>query len=104
MPSCQSATAEVTSVDAGDNLNPNPPHLLVGFQAVQVFDPATRQLETVAWLQRARWYASVATLADGNLLVVGGMQQVGGYKFVLLTDVMSQLPPTQSPCRHCHLA
>lgn len=68
-----------------------------------MFDPATRQLETVAWLQRARWYASVATLADGNLLVVGGMQQVGGYKVVLLTDVMSQLSPTQSPCRHCHL-
>jgi hypothetical protein len=60
----------------GDNLNPDPPHLLVGFQAVQVFDPPTQRIETVAWLQRARWYATIATLADGNLLVVGGMQQV----------------------------
>lgn len=41
-----------------------------------MYDPSTQGVEVVSWLQRARWYATVATLADGDLLVVGGMQQV----------------------------
>ena len=61
---------------AGDDLNLNPPFLTNGIQAVQVFDPVNRTIEHVATLQRGRWYASVMTLSDGNLLILGGIQQV----------------------------
>ena len=60
----------------GDDLNLNPPFLTNGIQAVRVFDPVTRKIELVAELDRGRWYASVMTMADGNLLILGGVQQV----------------------------
>ena len=63
----------------GDDLNLNPPFLTNGIQAVRVFDPLTRKIELVAELDRGRWYASVMTMADGNLLVLGGVQQVGSW-------------------------
>lgn len=54
----------------------NPPFLTNGIQAVRVFDPVTREIELVATLQRGSWYVSVMTLSDGNLLILGGVQQV----------------------------
>lgn len=63
----------------GDPLNLNAPFLTNGIQAVRVFDPVTRKIELVAELDRGRWYASVMTMADGNLLILGGLQQVGSW-------------------------
>ena len=60
----------------GDNLNLNPPFLTEGNQAVRVFNPLTRDISVVSKLERGRWYPSVMTLSDGNLLILGGMQQV----------------------------
>lgn len=60
----------------GDIINLNGDFLAVGFQAVRVFDPANQTITTVGYLDRGRWYPTVMTLADGNILVVGGVQMV----------------------------
>ena len=73
----------------GDDLNLNPPFLTNGIQAVRVFDPLTRKIELVAELDRGRWYASVMTMADGNLLVLGGVQQVRSWALLHNSDLMS---------------
>ena len=73
----------------GDDLNLNPPFLTNGIQAVRVFDPLTRKIELVAELDRGRWYASVMTMADGNLLVLGGVQQVGSWPPLCNLDLMT---------------
>ena len=61
---------------AGDNLNLNPPFLTVGFQTVRVVDASNRSYSVVGEMQQPRWYPSVVTMADGNQLIVGGIQQV----------------------------
>ena len=63
-------------MSAGDNLNLNPPFLTMGLQTIRVFDPNTQKYSVVAEMDRGRWYPSVMTMADGNLLIIGGMQQV----------------------------
>lgn len=61
---------------AGDNLNLNPPFLTMGFTSIRVFDPVGRNYSVVTDMGQGRWYASVVTMADGNLLILGGIQQV----------------------------
>lgn len=61
---------------AGDNINLNAPWLTVGFQAVRVVNGNSQSYKLAATMQQARWYPSVVTQADGNALIVGGMQQV----------------------------
>ena len=61
---------------AGDNLNLNPPFLTIGTQAIRIFNPATQNYSVVAEMDRGRWYPTIMSMADGNLLILGGMQQV----------------------------
>lgn len=82
----------------GDDLNLNPPFLTNGIQAVRVFDPLTRKIELVAELDRGRWYASVMTMADGNLLVLGGVQQVGCWPPLRNLDLMTYWKGYSNPC------
>ena len=61
---------------AGDNLNLNPPFLTNGVQVIRLFNPSTQNYSVIAEMDRGRWYPTIMSLPDGNLLVVGGMQQV----------------------------
>ena len=61
---------------AGDNLNLNPPFLTIGTQAIRVFSPISQRYSVVAEMDRGRWYPTIMVMADGNLLILGGMQQV----------------------------
>ncbi|KAL0048178.1 hypothetical protein WJX82_009358 [Trebouxia sp. C0006] len=65
-------------VIGGDIININGDFLKVGFQAVRVFDPTNQTITTVGYTDRGRWYPTVMTLADGNILVVGGVQMEAG--------------------------
>jgi len=64
------------STPAGDIINMNGDFLKAGFQAVRVMDPTNQTITTVGYTDRGRWYPTVMTLADGNILVVGGVQMV----------------------------
>ena len=64
------------SMAAGDIINMNGDFLKAGFQAVRVMDPTNQTITTVGYTDRGRWYPTVMTLADGNILVVGGVQMV----------------------------
>ena len=61
---------------AGDPLNLNGNFLTNGIQAIRLFDLETQTYRMVNTVSRGRWYPSVTVMADGNLLVVGDMQQV----------------------------
>lgn len=61
---------------AGDPLNLNGNFLTSGIQTIRVFDPETQTYRVVNNMERGRWYPSVTVMADGDLLIVGGMQQV----------------------------
>ena len=47
--------------------------LQVGFLSLRVFDPAHRNYSVVNELPRAKWYPSVVTMADGSVLIIGGI-------------------------------
>ena len=72
---------------AGDNLNLNAPFLTIGVQTIRVFNPNTQKYAVVAEMDRGRWYPSVMTMADGNLLILGGMQQVSSTNFLRVFTV-----------------
>ena len=61
---------------AGDNLNLNYPFLTIGTQAIRVFSTVSQNYTVVAEMDRGRWYPTIMVMADGNLLILGGMQQV----------------------------
>ena len=61
---------------AGDPINLNGAFLTSGIQTIRLFDPDTQSYRVVNTMERGRWYPSVTIMADGNLLIVGGMQQV----------------------------
>ncbi|KAL0036357.1 hypothetical protein WJX77_003871 [Trebouxia sp. C0004] len=50
------------------------PYFQVGYQAVRVVDGINQNYSVVNEFPTGRWYPSVATLPDGNMLVVGGAQ------------------------------
>ena len=49
----------------------------VGFQSVRAIDVVDRNYSVVAELERGRWYPTVVTLSDGNMVIIGGAQEVG---------------------------
>lgn len=53
------------------------PYYQVGYQAVRVVDGINQNYSMVNEFPTGRWYPSIATLPDGNMLVVGGAQIVG---------------------------
>jgi len=48
-----------------------------GTNAAYIFDPYSERYEFVPPMPHKRWYPSLATLADGNLLAVSGLDGVG---------------------------
>lgn len=65
----------------GDGLNLIQGFLTNGLQTVRVFDPANQTYRVVGEMERGRWYPSVTVLANGNLLIVGGMQQASTVQY-----------------------
>ncbi|DBB11708.1 TPA: hypothetical protein ACH3X3_005878 [Trebouxia sp. C0006] len=64
----------------GEHINLWYPYLQYGLVSVRIYDPATHTIDTVATMDRGRWYPSVMTMPDGNILIVGGGQQeIGGW-------------------------
>lgn len=63
---------------AGSLINLNGAFLTVGFQAIRVFDPVAKNYSVVGYTDRARFDPTLVTLGDGNMLVLGGTQQVSG--------------------------
>lgn len=64
----------------GEHINLWYPYLQYGLVAIRIYDPVTQTIETVAQMDRGRWYPSVMTMSDGNILIVGGGQQeLGGW-------------------------
>lgn len=61
---------------AGSLINLNGDFLTVGFQAIRGFDPVAKKYSVVGKLDRARFDPTLVTLGDGNVLVLGGTQQV----------------------------
>ena len=60
----------------GENLNLDPPFTTNGVQSIRIFDSVTQIYSHVAEMDRGRWYPSVLTMPDGNILIIGGSQQV----------------------------
>ena len=61
-----------------------------GIQTIRLFDPDSQTYQVVNTMDRGRWYPSVTVMADGNLLIVGGLQQV-------MTSVTIIPPPPGDP-------
>ena len=64
------------NVYTGSLINSNGKFLTPGFQAIRVFDPVAKNYSVVGQLDRARFDPTLVTLGDGNVLVLGGTQQV----------------------------
>lgn len=86
--SCVSATVQhlvavdrTLSICVGDNLDLILDFLTNGLQTIRIFDPFMETYQVVAEMERGRWYPSINVLADGNVLIVGGMQQVSMKSF-----------------------
>ena len=61
---------------AGIIIGANAPYSVVGAQAVRIFDPVGQNYSQVAVMQSLRWYPTVMTFPDGNMLIIGGAQAV----------------------------
>ncbi len=44
--------------------------------ALRIVDPISQSYTLVGHMPQARWYATPAVMPDGNVLIVGGYQQV----------------------------
>ena len=80
---CLIATAQGRVWHAGDNLNLNGDFLTNGIQHIRTFDPEAQEYSIVNVMDRGRWYPSTTVMADGNVLIVGGMQQASNCYFML---------------------
>ena len=73
-------TANVSDEDSdwssGDNLDLNGDFLTDGLYAIRQYDPTSQSYAVVANMDRGRWYPSVMIMADGNMLIAAGMQEV----------------------------
>ena len=61
---------------AGQDLNAYQGLINPGMDALRVVDPITQIYTYIGRMPRGRWYATPAVLPDGNVLIVGGSQQV----------------------------
>ena len=66
----------LSCLHAGDNSELYSPWLNNGLQAIRIVDPNTQESALVATMQNGRYYPTIATMPDGNVLIVGGYQQV----------------------------
>lgn len=60
----------------GNNLNLNGEFLQAGGQAIRIVDPNNMTSTLIGQLDRNRVGITLTTLGDGNLLIMGGNQQV----------------------------
>lgn len=58
--------------------------------ALRIVDPITQNYTNIGRMPRARWYATPAVLPDGNVLIVGGYQQVGHAPTLVVTIATCQ--------------
>ena len=61
---------------AGNNINLNAPFLQSGAQAVRIIDPTNKTSTLIGMLDRTRLGVTLTTMGDGNILIMGGNQQV----------------------------
>lgn len=61
---------------AGQDLNTYRGLINPGMDALRIVDPITQKYSLIGHMPQARWYATPAVLPDGNVLIVGGYQQV----------------------------
>ena len=61
---------------AGIIVTPLAPTYTWGAQSVRIFDSDHRNYSQVATMSSLRWYPTVMTFADGNMLILGGNQAV----------------------------
>ena len=61
---------------AGNNINLNAPFLQSGAQAVRIIDPTNKTSTLIGTLDRTRLGVTLTTMGDGNILIMGGNQQV----------------------------
>ena len=64
------------NASAGNDLNAYEGLINPGMDALRIVDPITQIYTYIGRMPRARWYATPAVLPDGNVLIVGGSQQV----------------------------
>ena len=60
----------------GNNINLNGDFLQSGAQAIRVVDPTNLNYTLIGQLDRTRVGVTLTTLGDGNILIMGGNQQV----------------------------
>ena len=65
-----------SSAHAGNNINLNGDFLQAGAQTIRVVDPSNLNYTVVGTLDRTRVGVTLTTLGDGNILIMGGNQQV----------------------------
>ena len=66
----------VPYVYTGNNINLNGDFLQSGAQAIRVVDPTNLNYTLIGQLDRTRVGVTLTTLGDGNILIMGGNQQV----------------------------
>ena len=52
------------------------PWYTIGYQAVRIINSAAQNYSLVGEVPTGRWYATIMTLPDGNMLILGGAQEV----------------------------
>ena len=57
-------------------VSPLRPTFTWGADAVRIFDPYHKNYTTVRNMSSWRWYPTVMTFPDGNMLIIGGNQAV----------------------------
>lgn len=81
------------SLRTGMMVGINAPYYTVGYQAVRLVDGVQQNYSMVNEFPTGRWYPSVMTLSNGNMLVVGGAQIVSfASQHAFLYCVEVQLP------------
>ena len=60
----------------GNNINLNGDFLQSGAQAIRIVDPTNLNYTLIGQLDRTRVGVTLTTLGDGNILIMGGNQQV----------------------------
>nr|QOL01228.1 putative extracellular protein TR9_036 [Trebouxia lynnae] len=82
----------------GNNINLNGAFLTAGAQAIRIVDPTNKTSTLVSSLDRTRVGVTLATLGNGNILIMGGNQQeVGAFAADPSPTTTTHTPPTCSP-------
>ena len=64
-------------IAGGDNVDLMAPFLTNGFFSIRIFNPFGPSYSLGPNMPTGRWYPTLATLADGTILIMGGSQVSG---------------------------